>query len=402
MNPFLILVPLLAAAAVLLLCAKANRKHVRLWLPAYVKKDWAGAKEKATTGGGGLRHVLFCIADHFEPALGKPGLADERRRVAHWLEHYPEEAAQFRDADGCPPRHTFFYPAEDYRPEHLDRLATLVSAGWGEVEIHLHHQNDTSEGLRRTFETFKSQLQSHGLLGRCRASGDVRFAFVHGNWSLDNSLPGGVWCGVNDEITVLRQAGCFADFTLPSAPSPAQTRRINSIYYAKDDLELPKSHDDGREVTVGVPPSGDLMLIQGPLAVRWTGGKGGILPCIENANLAAGQPGTPSRISAWLKTGVIVAGRPEWVFIKLHTHGCNEQNWGVLFGERMELMREGLDRLCNDGVRTKLHYVTAREMFNIAKAAESGHAGDPNQYRDFSVLPPQAAKPWRVQIGEGP
>ncbi|MEJ7636728.1 MAG: hypothetical protein WKF75_01760 [Singulisphaera sp.] len=50
---------------------------------------------------------------------------------------------------------------------------------------------------------------------------------------------------VNNEIDVLRETGCYADFTLPSAPSPTQTRQINSIYYASDDPRRPKSHDRG-------------------------------------------------------------------------------------------------------------------------------------------------------------
>jgi hypothetical protein len=42
----------------------------------------------------------------------------------------------------------------------------------------------------------------------------------------------------------------------------------------------------------------------------------------------------------------------------------------------------------NDGRRYRLHYVTAREMYNIAKAAESGKSGNAGGYRDFSVSPP--------------
>jgi hypothetical protein len=38
-----------------------------------------------------------------------------------------------------------------------------------------------------------------------------------------------------------------------------------------------------------------------------------------------------------------------------------------------------------------LHYVTAREMYNIARAAMDGHAGNPNQYFDYVVKPPPIA-----------
>src|SRR5258707_498316 len=71
------------------------------------------------------------------------------------------------------------------------------------------------------------------------------YAFIHGNWALDNSRPDGRWCGINNELDVLRETGCFADFTLPSAPSPCQTSTINRIYYAVDDPKRPKSHDTG-------------------------------------------------------------------------------------------------------------------------------------------------------------
>ena len=54
------------------------------------------------------------------------------------------------------------------------------------------------------------------------ATGELRFAFIHGNWSLDNSRPDGRWCGLNNELILLRELGCYADFTLPSAPSDTQ------------------------------------------------------------------------------------------------------------------------------------------------------------------------------------
>ena len=101
-------------------------------------------------------------------------------------------------------RHTFFFPAEEYEPEHLDALAGLCGAGFGEVEVHLHHDGDTSENLRRTLEGFKATLADrHGLLARDPSTGAPTYAFIHGNWALDNSRPDGRWCGVNDELDVL-------------------------------------------------------------------------------------------------------------------------------------------------------------------------------------------------------
>ena len=42
----------------------------------------------------------------------------------------------------------------------------------------------------------------------------------------------------------------------------------------------------------------------------------------------------------------------------------------------------------NDGTRWKLHYVTAREMFNVARAAMDGKPGDPSAYFDYVIPPP--------------
>ena len=49
---------------------------------------------------------------------------------------------------------------------------------------------------------------------------------------------------------------------------------------------------------------------------------------------------------------------------------------------------ERLERAYNDGERYRLHYVTARECYNIIKAAEAGESGDPGAFRDYRLPPP--------------
>lgn len=381
----------LVAGGALWLVQRLRKRNVPLWLPAYVRGDWAGRRERGDQRGLGPVHIMFCIADHFEPGVGRPGTSIERRRVARWVRRYPQLAAPFRDADGCAPRHTFFYPAEQYHAEHLERLSLLMEQGLGEVEVHIHHDRDTSEGTRRKLRLFVQQLRSHGCLGTDRADSCPRFAFIHGNWALDNSSPDGRWCGVNDELKVLKNAGCYADFTMPSAPSPTQSRRINSIYYATDDPHAPRSYDNGEEVRVGGREDGDLMLIQGPLGLTWSRRKLGLFPRLENGDIAAAAWPTRDRVAVWIRSNICVAGKPDWLFVKVHTHGCKEENMQVLLGPPMLSLHHCLAREYNDGARYKLHYVTAREMYNIIKAAERGMDGDPGQYRDFRLLPPARA-----------
>ena len=349
-------------------------KNTHIWLPAYLARKLPRDFVQPT-------HVFFCFVDHFEPLWNKASQYQGLERIEQWFEKYPPMAQRFRDADGRPPQHTFFYPAEEYVPEYLDLLAQLCGQGFGEVEIHLHHDNDTAENLRRTIEDFKVKLQGHGFLSQ------GRYGFIHGNWSLDNSRPDGRWCGVNNELQVLRDTGCYADFTLPSAPSECQTRKINSIYYATDDPLWPKSHDTGVDVCVGGNPSGDLLIVQGPLALNWKSRKFGLLPRIENSDIASTSPATPDRVDNWVRQRIGVAGKPDWVFVKVHTHGCQELNFDTALGESATAMHEYLHQEYNDGKRFLLHYVTAREVFNLIKAAEAGKSGEPNQFKDF-VLPP--------------
>src|SRR5262249_16263221 len=154
---------------------------------------------------------------------------------------------------------------------------------------------------------FKNVLaERHGLLSRDHQTGEIRFGFIHGNWALDNSHPEGRWCGVNNELDVLRETGCYADFTLPAYPHLPQTPKINSIYYGVDDPCRPCSHNTGADVGSGPKPENALMLIQGPLLFNWTSRKKGVLPRIENACLQGNQPPSSDRLDLWLKARVQV------------------------------------------------------------------------------------------------
>ena len=363
-----------------------RRKNLQTWLPAYIGQRLRRRFVRQSARPG-PQHVLFCFVDHFEPHWRRPSAEVARARVQAWVERYPLLARRHMDADGVRPIHTFFFPEEEYQPEYLDGLQRLCKQRLGEIEIHLHHDHDTSAGFRAKLESFKTTLEKHRALPR-DATGKGRYAFIHGNWCLDNSKPDGRWCGVNDELQILRDTGCYADFTLPAAPDPAQTRRINSIYYATDDPARPKSHDDGVPARVGVKDRGDLFLIQGPLALNWKNRSHGVFPKIENGDICSGNPPTPERVDLWVEQGIGVIGRPEWVFVKVHTHGAGDSEHETLLGEPTDAMFSYLERRYNDGKEFVLHYVSAREMYNIARAAEDGKSGNPDLYRDYEILRP--------------
>jgi hypothetical protein len=362
---------------------EVRRRHLGRWLPSYVRD----LPRRRPPRDGEDVHVLLCIADHFEPKEDRPPPERSWSRVRRWVESYPRRLGAFRDSDGRPPRHTFFYPAEEYEPAYLDALADLCRKGFGEVEVHLHHDNDTADNLRATLRDFTDLLsQRHGLLSRRRRTGALAYGFVHGNWALDNSRPDGRYCGVNNELDVLRETGCYADFTLPSAPSAAQTRTINRIYYAIDDPLRPRSHDTGVEVGAAAPPANGLLLIQGPLLLDWGRRKLGLLPKLENACLQASQPPSIRRLDLWLRARVQVPSRPDWFFVKLHAHGANERHHEALLGEAMVQFHADLARRARNNPRFRYHYVTARETYNLVKAAEAGWRGSVADALDFELV----------------
>jgi hypothetical protein len=364
-------------------------RNAQIWLPGLIGHYARTrlARLRPATGA----HVMFAIADHFEPFNG--GVSQDRAdlRVQRWQTRYPRTIDGLRDADGRPPRHSFFYPIEQYDVRHVEALATLVERGFAEVDVHLHHDRDTSANLRRTLLDFAHRLDDrHGLLTRHR-DGSIGYGFVHGNWALDNAHPGGRGCGVNDELSILRETGCYADFTLPAAPDPSQTRTVNSIYYAIDDPRQAKSHDRGIRAAVGrCPPSDGLLMVQGPLALDWSRRSYGVLPGVESGTLDASSGNWPHarRFRLWLDAPVTVAGRPDWIFIKVHTHGAPEPNADALLGSAMREFHRAMQlQILGEGMH--LHYVTTREMANIVRAAEEGATGDPGRYRDHWLPPPR-------------
>ena len=341
---------------------KVRGMHVRTFLRAAI----AGVRSIPRP-----RYVFVCVADHFEPNWQSAPRQRQNERVQRWVNEYAKLFSRFKDSRGCSPQHTFFYPVEVYDEGHIEQLCNLTRTGHGDIEIHLHHNDDCSSRLNDLLDHSRHLLhERHGLLSRDE-SGQIRYGFIHGNWSLDNSHPDGKWCGVNDELTVLRRTGCFADFTMPAAPHPAQTRTINEIYYAVDDPLRPKSHDRGFAARIGeAPPKDSLLMIQGPLLVTMERRHFFPRPRLENGNLAGKQPPGLCRVQNWLKAGVSVRGRPDWIFIKLHTHGAQEANMNMLLGEPMIQMHNAFRELSlANGFQ--YFYVTARELAQLVRQAES-------------------------------
>jgi len=329
-----------------------------LWLPGYCRARFHGR------GLPPVKRVWVAFADHFEPWWRRPDDATALERVRRWTRGWPEVAGRHLDSAGRPACYTFFYPEEQYDARVMDELAKLRDRQLGDVEVHIHHDADTAPRFVERMSLFLERLATrHGLLHR--TAGRVRFGFIHGNWALDNALPDGRHCGLNNEITLLRDLGCYADFTMPSVPSPAQTRMVNTIYWAKDDPAKPKSHDTGVEVTIGGGVEGDLMMIPGPLGINFgEWGTAGV-PKVEVGELAGNALPTPGRVRLWIRLAPRLGGD---VFIKLFGHGAPEKN-------AVPLLEEGaLDRALSEltnqcaALGAELFFVSTWELWNVVEA----------------------------------
>jgi hypothetical protein len=339
-------------------------RNAQIWGPGFLRGAARSLPSHAT--------VWLAICDHYEPLWRRPDAGTARGRVANWRRTWPEIASRHADSEGRPPQYSFFYPEEEYAPEYLDPLAEMEQQGVGSIEAHLHHDGESEAAFVERLGGFVELLhRRHGAFRR--AGGKVTFGFIHGNWALDNSRHDGRYCGLNNEITLLRDLGCYADFTLPSAPSTAQTRTVNSIYWAKDDPARPKSHDRGIPVAPGGGVDGDLMIIQGPLGLRWLR-HGRMVPRLDRGELAVYDPPTRERIRLWLRMAPRIGGH---IFIKLFTHGAQEGNMRALLDGGLDALFQWFREEC--GRRGYVfRYATARQMWEaIESIRRSGDAARP-------------------------
>jgi hypothetical protein len=358
------------------------------WFPSY---GWQRLTRRPPLAGP--IHLMIALADHFEPSFlpdDPDGFAvrqEQEQRLERWCREYPRMADTWRDADGYPFRHTYFSPAEQYDKDLIGRLVEHCGAGWGEIEIHLHHgirTPDTAVNTRRVLLDLRNALAEMGCLSRWNGEGEPRYAFVHGNWALANSAQGR-FCGVDEEMQILAETGCYADFTLPSAPNNAQVAKINSLYECALPLSRRAPHRRGKDLRAGCPPTRFPLIIQGPLALTFTVRKTQrYLPSIENGELTTVNPPSLERLRLWHESRITVAGRPDWVFIKLHCHGMDPRNEPVMLGEPMQGFLRELTTEARASKHT-VHFVTAREMTNIILAACDGREGNPGEYRDYRL-----------------
>ena len=333
-------------------------------------------------------HVLFLLVDHFEPSYGNVYPKRQLERVEQWRALYPERVQGFKDCEGKSPQYTWFYFGEE--EAHLRRLSELCFLGLGEIELHIHHGPEdwipyywkkwTPEGFIDLVEKQKTLYSQYGALITAEDPPKKTFGFIHGMFALDNSF--GEDCGLKGELDILRRLGCYADFTFP-APGRTQPSLINCHYFPQGDSNQGPSYFKGEVLKKGTLENGRVLIFQGPIGYL----RKGTGFSFEDGLLADGHPLTRDQIDFWISRRIHVPGRPDWIFVKVYTHGITEGNQEYLLGDCLPRLHTYLQDYCSPSSPYVLHYVSAREAYNIAMAAAAGEQGDPGLYRDHIISP---------------
>ena len=337
-------------------------RHAEIWLMPYLRDRLRKSIEPRKP-----KRAWVAITDHYEPLGMGVSLETALSRVARWRDKWPRIADDSpRDAAGQRPQYSFFYPQEEYQRDLLEGIADMVRLGVGDVEVHLHHNNEQRATFIQKVTDYCRRLTcDHGLLRQ--QDGHTVFGFIHGNWALDNSRPDGKWCGLNDEIALLRDLGCYADFTMPSIPSPTQGRVVNQIYWCTNNADnRPRSFDHGIEAVAGGGRHGDLLMITGPVGVRFSGR---LMPRLETGEIAGYDLPTHSRVRQWFDLAPTIG---DDIFIKLYTHGAMENNFEPLLnGGLVSLFQWAAEEADRRGI--EVHWATAWQMYQAANVLIHGN-----------------------------
>ena len=131
-----------------------------------------------------------------------------------WVSEYPKIADRHRDSGGAPVAAHLVLPR---RAADRSQHEGATEAGGGRVR-----RDRTPSSSFQRYAAIRTGSDSSGRSRGSRrsdsyksADGATHFGFIHGNWSLDNSR-GNAFCGNDRELAMLRELGCFGDYTFSS------------------------------------------------------------------------------------------------------------------------------------------------------------------------------------------
>ena len=101
----------------------------------------------------------------------------------------------------------------------------------------------------------------------------------------------------------------------------------------------------------------------------------------------------------WVDQDIHVEGRPEWVFVKVHTHGAPEAQAASLLGDGGRALHRELTTRYNDGKRLG---APLRDRARDVQHRDRGDGRQDGQSRRLQGSPPEAARPARADATDPP
>jgi hypothetical protein len=267
----------------------------------------------------------------------------------------------------------------------LRRLSYLSEAGACEVEYMLNPKSGVDSVIDRKIATEIGLLNKFGW--GVTTQREVSFAVMRVD---GGSRPAS--CDRN-ELEILRGAGCYADLTCASRRSMDQWSLMNTVAMLQPKLNSMNSRNSARELVAGKLGRGSVLTVNSPLVIAFRRGKW-YRPYLDDGILSVPEHPDPARVDSWIRANVHVRGQPNWLFIKIEIADFVETMSDRVFLQSLNEMLSFFGYAYGDGVRYRLHFASARETYNIARAAEAGREGDAGEYRDYMIKQYMSIAKW--------
>ncbi|MFH1894272.1 MAG: hypothetical protein ABIK83_16500 [Candidatus Zixiibacteriota bacterium] len=357
----------LLSAILLFLLIRAYSDRGMLWLVPYLKWEFSTPID---------REQIACPQD-FVLAVVCPITAEtDTIAMEQGLDSLAGVISNYTDSDSSIFRITFASRADSTR---LKLLSDFCKSGLGEVEYLLRSEFDTAFDAGQMLDDDLDILKSFGWAKT--VDSEVCFTVLRErpvSLRLDREI-----CS---SLSQLAAQGCYFDLSESDRHSTSRLTSVNSIYLVSTRLDDAGLYSDKCELVAGKLGRGRLLVIDSPLLIDWSDWRDVYVPFVDDGKLTPGILADSRRVNSWIRADVHVTGQPNWIFVKLVIDSLLNVEPASHLIASIDRMLEYLQRLPNDG-QYRVHFVTAREMYNIARAAEAGMSGNADDFRDYLIKP---------------
>ncbi len=322
------------------------------------------------------RDIVVALMFVCEPSVDSAGMRDI-------LKVFANLATEHIDGDGRKFQLTFACPGRNPDSTALHVLTEYCRRGLGEVEYLIPRDYSSEASMREKLEQGLRRFNSHGWMKTVNS--EIRFAVVRERSDSERGE-----ADLRRQVSVLSDLGCYADMGFPGVRSSRPPSRVNTMFMVSSADSEPYNESD--ELRAGRLGKGGLLVIEGPFLIDWTDWRLTLRPYVEDGHLNPEALPDPGRVDSWIRANVHVIGQPNWIFVKLTIDGLSDAASAQSLQHSLDQSLMYLEEVYNDDELYRLHYVTAREMYNMAMAAQAFKSGNAGLFRDYLIEPYEATQ----------